>query len=188
MAWTAPMTAASNSTFTAAQFNAHVRDNLLETEPAKASGVANYFVTTGANAIATRTPGSHYISTQQSTSSTSYTDLSTVGPVVTVTTGTSALVLFSAGMNITATDSSMWVSVAVSGATTVAASDNIAILTDGVQGNFNFSGNPKDQHNRRGSAKLFTGLNAGSNTFTMVYKVGANTGHFHHRELIVYPL
>lgn len=188
MAWTTPMTAVANATFTAAQFNAHVRDNLLETEQAKASGAQNYFVTTGANAIATRTPASHYISTQQSTSATSYTNLSTTGPTVTVTTGTRALVLFSAGMNSTATDASMWVSVAVSGATTIAPADAIAILTDGVQGNFNFSGNPKDQHNRRGSAYLFTGLNAGSNTFTMQYKVGANTGHFHHREIIVYPL
>lgn len=187
MAWSAPMTATSNATFTAAQFNAHIRDNLLETEPAKASGTDNYFVSTGANAIVTRTPASHYIATQQSTSATSYTNLATTGPTVTCTTGTKALVWFSAGMNQTTTDVSMFVSVAVSGATTTAAADAIAIVTDGVQGNSNFSGNPKDQHNRRGSGTIMT-LTAGSNTFTMQYKVGANTGHFHHREIIVYPL
>lgn len=37
MAWTAPMTASANGTLTAAQFNTHVRDNLLETETAKAT-------------------------------------------------------------------------------------------------------------------------------------------------------
>lgn len=37
MAWTAPLTAALNGTLTAAQFNTHVRDNLLETEAAKAT-------------------------------------------------------------------------------------------------------------------------------------------------------
>lgn len=187
MAWTAPMTATANATFTAAQFNSHIRDNLLETEPAKANSIDNYFVTTGANAIATRTPSSAFVSTDNSTSATSYTTL-TSNPAVTVTTGTAALVLFSCGMNSTATDASMSVSVAVSGASTVAASDAWRILTDGTTGNFNFSGNPKDQHNRRGSVKLFTGLTAGSNTFTMQYKVGSATGHFHMREIIVYPL
>lgn len=187
MAWTAPMTAALNSTFTAAQFNAHVRDNLLETEPAKASGVDNYFVSTGANAITTRSPGSQVIDVMQTTSSTSYTNLGTTGPVVTVTTGTAALVLFSCGMANTSANAGMTVSVAVSGATTVAESDTWAIMTDGVAawGNPN---EPADQHNRRQSVKLFTGLNAGSNTFTMKYKVGSGTGRFRYRELIVYPL
>ena len=78
MAWTAPMTAASNATFTAAEFNAHIRDNLLETEPAKATTNDSYFVTTGANAIAQRSPGSDVINTMQTTTSTSYTNLSSV--------------------------------------------------------------------------------------------------------------
>lgn len=187
MAWTAPMTAVSNATFTAAQFNTHIRDNLLETEPAKATTLDSYFVTTGANAIAQRAPGSHVVNTMQTTTSTSYTNLATTGPVVSITTGTAALVLFSAGMANTVLNNSMWVSVAVSGATTVAESDGWAILTDGMAawGNPN---EPADQHNRRGSVKLFTGLNAGTNTFTMKYKVGGGTGRFRYRELVVYPL
>lgn len=187
MAWSPPMTAVSNAVFTAAQFNAHVRDNLLETEPAKATGVDKYFVTTGANAIATREPDTAVVNTMQTTTSTSYTNLSTVGPQVTVTTGTAALVLYSAGMANTSADTQMAVSVAVSGATTVAESDTWAIITDGVAawGNPN---EPADQHNRRGCVKLFTGLTAGSNTFTMKYKVSGGTGRFRYRELIVYPL
>lgn len=187
MAWTAPMTAASNATFTAAEFNAHIRDNLLETEPAKATTNDSYFVTTGANAIAQRSPGSDVINTMQTTTSTSYTNLSSVGPQVSISTGTAALVLFSAGMANTVINNQMWVSVAVSGATTVAENDTWAILTDGMQqwGNPN---EPADQHNRRGSVKLFTGLTPGTNIFTMKYKVGGGTGRFRSRELIVYPL
>ncbi len=187
MAWTTPMTAASNATFTAAEFNAHVRDNLLETEPAKSTTPDAYFVSTAANTITQRTPSSQVVNTMQTTSSTSYTNLTTTGPVVTVTTGTAALVLFSAGMANTSSDAQMVVSVAVSGATTVAESDTWAIMTDGMApwGNPN---EPADQHNRRGSVKIFTGLNAGSNTFTMKYKVGSGTGRFRYRELIVYPL
>jgi hypothetical protein len=184
VAWTAPMTAASNSTFTAAQFNAHVRDNLLETEPAKGTSTDAYFVSTGANTIAQRTPDSHVINTMQTTTSTTYVGLS--GPTVTVTTGTKALVLYSAGMADTSSNARMVVSVAVSGATTIAESDAWAIMTDGMApwGNPN---EPADQHNRRGAAKIFT-LNAGVNTFTMKYKVGSGTGRFRSRELIVYPL
>ena len=54
MAWSAPMTAVANTVFTAAQFNQHVRDNLNETAPAKATASGGYFVATGVNAIAQR--------------------------------------------------------------------------------------------------------------------------------------
>ena len=54
MAWTAPMTAVANAVFTAAQFNTHVRDNLLETAPAKATTTGGYFVATGTNTIVQR--------------------------------------------------------------------------------------------------------------------------------------
>lgn len=188
MAWTAPMTAVANATFTAAEFNTHIRDNLLETEPAKALTLWNYFVTTAANTITTRASVNSRVLTQQSTSSTTYTDLATVGPAVTVTTGTRAIVFIQAGVNTTSTDSSAFFSVAVTGATTIAQSDTWACIMDGTQGNFNFSGNPKDQHNRRMITKMFTTLNAGSNTFTMKYKVGSATAHFHNREIIVLPL
>lgn len=186
MAWTAPMTAAANSQFDASQFNTHVRDNLLETEPAKASGTDKYFVSTGLNAITVREPSSHVINTMQTTSSTSYIDLSTVGPTVTATTGVQALVLWSCGMACTSADTAMAVSISLNGA---GPSDTYAIFTDGMAawGNPN---EPADQHNRRQSVKLFTGLTPGSNTFTMQYKMGSGggTGRFRNRELIVYPL
>lgn len=186
MAWTAPMTAASNSTFTAAQFNAHVRDNLLETEASKGTTVNDYLVSTGANAIAQRASSSSSIATMQTTSSTSYTDLSTVGPSVTVTTGTKALVIFTCGMANTVADASNSCSVVISGATTTAIDDKWGIHSDGFAA-WNNPWEPADQHNRRMSARLFT-LTAGSNTFKLQYKVGSGTGRFRNREIIVYPL
>ncbi len=186
MAWTAPMTAASNATFTAAQFNTHVRDNLLETETAKATAATAYLVSTGANTIAQYSSNSNTVQTMQTTSSTSYTNLSTSGPAVTVTTGTKALAVFSCGMANTSANSAMFASVGVSGASTVAIDDSWAIMADGIAA-WDNPWEPADQHNRRMSAKLFTGLVAGSNTFTMQYRVGSGTGRFRNREVIVYP-
>lgn len=45
------MTAVSGAAFTAAQFNTHVRDNLLETAPAKATTANGLFVATGLHSI-----------------------------------------------------------------------------------------------------------------------------------------
>jgi hypothetical protein len=52
MAWTAPRTWVALETVTAALLNTHLRDNLLETAPAKASAQADTFYATAANAIA----------------------------------------------------------------------------------------------------------------------------------------
>lgn len=179
MAWSAPMTAVAGATFTAAQFNQYVRDNLNETAPAKATAASQLFVSTGANAIATRQPSSNFISTNQSTSSTSYTNLATVGPTVTVTTGTIAMVWFAASASNATSDSMTACSVAVSGASTVAASDNWMVQTDGVTaGNFT-----------RGSGMhVFTGLTPGTNTFQMKYRAGSFTASFQFREISVLPL
>lgn len=51
MAWTAPRTWVPNEVVTAAMMNTHVRDNLLETGPAKVSAAAQGLYSTGANAI-----------------------------------------------------------------------------------------------------------------------------------------
>lgn len=186
MAWTAPMTAAGNSTFTAAQFNTHVRDNLLETEVAKGTSVDNYLVSTGANAITQRSSSSSAVATMQTTSSTSYTSLATLGPTVSIDTGTKALVMWSCGIANTTANVTGIVSVGVSGATTTTIDDKWAIHSDGFAA-WNNPWEPADQHNRRMAAKLFT-LTAGTNIFTMQYKVSSGSGRFRNRELIVYPL
>lgn len=179
MAWSAPMTAVAGATFTAAQFNQYVRDNLNETAPAKATAASQLFVSTGANAIATRVPSTNRINTSQSTTSTTYVDLTTPGPSVTVTCGTIAMVWFAASASNVNNDAMTACSVAVSGASTVAASDNWMAQTDGVTGG-NFV-RPSGMH-------VFTGLTAGSNTFTMKYKAGSATASFQFREIAVLPL
>ncbi len=182
MAWTAPMTAVSGNAFTAAQFNTNIRDNLLETAPAKATTIGSLFVCNGANSIVERMPpSSDSITTAETTASTVYADLATVGPVVTVTTGAKALVMQSAWMHHTTTSNvATYASVAVSGATTTGANDSWAVTLDGVTFN---------NAVRMGAAHLFTALTPGSNTFTMKYKVEtATTGSFQRRELIVIPL
>lgn len=178
MAWTIPMTALDNTVFTAAQWNAHVRDNLLETMPGKASAANRWFLSTGVNAIAERDPAGQTVATAQTTASTSYAALVTDGPTVTVTTGTTALVLWATVHQNSTTNAATMTSYAVSGATTVAASDSWYLKTDGIVAANNI---------RAYRAHLHTGLTAGSNTFTMKYKVSAGTGTFADREIYVLP-
>ena len=97
------MTAVANSVFTAAQFNQFVRDNLNETAPAKATTAGSHFAGTGLNSIAERLTDTDLVATSQTTISTSYADLATVGPTVTATTGPYAIVfLYNSNVNSTA--------------------------------------------------------------------------------------
>jgi len=180
MTWSAPMTAVSGATFTAAQFNQYVRDNLNSTAPALASAASQIFVSTGVNAIAARVPTSQSVVTIQSTTSTSFTDLTTVGPLISVVTGTIAIVLFASGISTATNDSTALVSVAVSGASSVAASDAWAIQMDGIT-----AGNVV----RYSGVHIFTGLTPGTNVFTLKYKAPAGVNAtFRNREINVIPL
>lgn len=59
MAWTAPRTWVTSEVVSATIMNAHVRDNLLETAPAKASAKGDLFAATTANAISRVAVGSN---------------------------------------------------------------------------------------------------------------------------------
>ena len=117
------------------------------------------------------------VNTEQSTTSTSYTDLATSGPAVTLTTGTKALVIVTAKC---ANDSNVktYASYAVSGSSTIAASDAVAMIWQVVGG----------RYNRWSAVSRLSTLTAGSNTFTMKYKIEADTGYFSDREIIVIDL
>lgn len=121
------------------------------------------------------------VATQQTTTSTTYTDLTTSGPAVTVTTGTKALVIINYfGYNQT-NSAYNYTSYAVSGATTIAASDTVAAI-------FRQPSNTNEQAHRISTASRPT-LTAGSNTFTMKYRMSsAVTGYFGDREIIVIDL
>lgn len=175
MAWSAPMTAVANATFTAAQFNQFVRDNLLETGPAKAGAAGRYLVTKGVNSIGEGTVNEPSVLTSETTSSTSYTNLATAGPNVTTTTGTSAFVTCTAFMSNSSAGAQCFMSFVVSGATTLAESDVRALRYE--------SGAANDSI--RASMRTRVTLTAGSNTFTARYRVDAGTGTFAHRFLTV---
>lgn len=181
MAYSVPMTAVSNATFTAAQFNASVRDNILETAPAKATTAGQVFVSTAANAIAARVPTRFTIATaQNATSIAAYGDLTSVGPTVTVTTGTQALVAMTAAIGNSTGGGGGLMGFAVSGATTIAASDDRALRL--------MSSNASETQ-RMTAWHHQIGLTAGSNTFTAKYTTPTGgTATFQQRELAVFPL
>ena len=115
-----------------------------------------------APAAASFNTGYAYTSSTQNTTSTSYTDLSTVTSV-TVTTGTKALVSIKSRLGNETQGAGVWghVSFAVSGATTLAASDERSIST--------YSTLNSQWINEMGATFVVEGLTAGSNTFTLKF-------------------
>lgn len=177
MAWTAPITFVSNTVLTAAQMNTYLRDNLNETAPAKATTPGYHFVSTGPNQIAERPIVGDTVGVAQTTASTDYTDLATVGPQVTCVTGSQAIYLMSCRMNNTAGDSCR-ASIEISGASNIPAG-NSRDLTVHIG---------SDKQNKTGLAYFEDGLTPGTNTFTMKYRVLSGTGNFGERHLIVIAL
>jgi hypothetical protein len=116
------------------------------------------------------------VATQESTTTNTYTNLTTNGPAVTITTGTKALVIISSELANSGSTNESYVSYAVSGATTIAATDANCIKHTNALGE------------RQSSAQRLSTLTAGSNTFTMKYRVNTGTGYFSNREIIVINL
>jgi hypothetical protein len=114
--------------------------------------------------------------TSQTTTSTSYTDLATVGPAVTVTTGTSAIVLITTQASPSVQGPNACMSCAVSGATTIAASDSFRAV----------GGDPYETS--VASTNKYTTLTAGSNTFTAKYRATTSTARFQNRTLTIWAL
>ncbi len=178
MAWSAPMTAVANSTFSAAQFNQYVRDNLNETAPAKATAAGSYFVASGVNAIAERRVVTGADLTLGTTTSTAFTNLSgtSVGPSVTLTTGPAVLVIVRASIENSGAGSAR-MSYEVSGAHNQAPADNRGIhIFEGALTNIGVS-----------DVTLMTPITPGVNTFTAKYRVSSGTGSFSSRRIIVIP-
>ncbi|WP_205616910.1 hypothetical protein [Streptomyces sp. OM5714] len=174
------MTAVANSTFTAAQFNQYVRDNLNETAPAKATAASGYFVGAGVNSIAERYAATASELGDGTTSATSYGNLTApanIGPSVTLETGPSALVVVRCSVQNSGGGSSR-MAYEVSGATSVTPADNRGVGVSGVAGG---EVNASD-------VSLWTALNPGINTFTARYRVSSGTGSFGSRRIIVFPL
>lgn len=164
MSWTAPRTWVTGEVVTAALLNTHIRDNQIDLDRRTS-------------------PTGAVVATSQTTTATSYSDLATAGPAVTVTigsTGKALIAVHSSIANATSAVASL-VGYAISGATTLAASDTTAIgYTSSISG----------AGLRAGATQLITGLTAGSTTFTAKYRMDPGTGpaSFADRRLMVTPL
>jgi hypothetical protein len=166
---------AATAASTPARLGVGANATVLTADSAEATGLKWAAVAAiPANASAT-------VATAQNTASTTYTDLATVGPAVTLTTGTKALVIvtcFTYGG-----DASLYtyMSYAVSGATTIAASDAVALVVK-QPGASSYTG-------VRASAASVPTLTAGSNTFTAKYRQSVDTDDtFSNREIFVMNL
>jgi hypothetical protein len=178
VAWTTPLTAASNTALTASQWNASVRDNLLTTAPGLASTQGSIFAVSGTNAIAQRTPATNSVTGVTATStSASYTATLTgfTCPSVTVTTGVKALIAFSTRQTASVAGNNVWTSVGVTSASSITASDNWAASWDGTGQHYYCM------------TYLETSLTAGSNIFTEQCRVSAGTGTFSTQRISIVP-
>lgn len=177
MAWSNPPTAAAGDTFTASMWNTGVRDNLNMMAAAVATAAGRLIVTSAPNTVAQRQVVQDIVDDGEDTSSTSYTNLATTGPDVTVTTGVRALIFLNSAVANDASNNS-YASYEITGATTSAAIDGRAIVMDGASG--------KDD--RIGVSNLAASITPGSNTFRMRYRVSAATGTYTKRSIMVMAL
>jgi hypothetical protein len=124
----------------------------------------------------TITPVAATVTTSETTTSTSYTDLATPGPSVTVNTGTAVVVTIGCESGGSSGLEQNSMAVNVSGATSITARDQERVL-------FNTANtNPWGAFSK---TSYLTGLTAGSNTFKAVFKVNAGTGTFLNRNIVV---
>jgi hypothetical protein len=139
-------------------------------------------VPTWGSVSASPTSASATVGTQQSTSSTSYTNLATSGPAVTLTTGTKVLVIVSCANGSTSVDNEVGtMDFEVSGATTRSATD-ATMLSLHNQGS-------TSPYLPRASSVSFLTVTAGSNTFTAKYRSrGGGSIAFNNREITVIDL
>ena len=124
---------------------------------------------------------SNRVNTTQTTTTTSYTNLGTTGPSVTITVPASGRVLLSFGARVSNTSSGGWglVSYDASGANTISASDTYSA---------GFRVATANDECTVERTEVLTGLTPGSTTFTLKYRAVAGTAQFLNRYLSVVPL
>lgn len=175
MAWTAPMTAVAGSVFTAAQFNASIRDNLNECPAAKATTPGGYFTVSDTNQVAQRVYGDAIVETSEATTSTTYTALATAGPSVTVTSGPQLIIHTTADLVCNTAGQTARMTFNISGASSIAENDIRALKNTSTT-------------NLRATVTTVMTVTPGVNTVTMVYRTsGTSTATFANRRLIVLP-
>lgn len=186
MAWTAPMTAVSGNIFKASEFNTHIRDNLLQTAPSFNTPTGAFFVTSGTNVLRTTMPQGASVTTSQTTTSTSYANLTTVGPTVAdITVQSFTLVGLGAEVSNSASGNMTRMSLEVTGA--FKDEDGNPITTFNFPANDAWSvGQSTTVAHQFGGFFVFN-LQPGTYTITAKYKVAGGTGTFANRSLYVFP-
>ena len=179
MAWTAPRTWVTAEVVTASQMNTHVRDNFLETVPAVITGTGEYAVGDGANSVVPRLAVTDGEAASQTTTSTSYANLATAGPSVGPTVSNIAWVSVSCRMESDTAGKNAFMSFAISGATTLAASDTFSL---------SYESGAADDGMQAAFSMVVTGITVGGNTFTAKYRTeSSNTATFSRRRIAVIP-
>lgn len=117
------------------------------------------------------------VAATEATSSTSYVDLSTVGPSVDVTVGPSGRVLI---------DQSAFIGLSTGAMTAYAGTHIDGVLGPGVLGLSTQTADPIAT--TVSGRRLVTGLTPGVHTFTMKYKVTSDSANYSNRVLTVQPL
>lgn len=123
------------------------------------------------------------VATSQAQTNTSYGDLATVGPSVTLQTRTEVMIWLSALSSHLGDGNTSFMSVAVSGATTLAASD-----ANGVASTAEWGGAAFTLAVPLSRVLILTGLTPGLNTFTAKYRVDGSTFNFSNRSIAVLAL
>jgi hypothetical protein len=155
-------------------------DTVLTADSAQASGVKWASLPSSFPASATAT-----VATTQTTTSATFTNLTTSGPAVTVTTGTKALVIVTARLAPDTLNALCYMDFDVSGATTRSASTTTALGSE-AQGQ-GYAAQKYAVRIRASAANLVT-LTAGSNTFTAKYSTSTGTAEFQDRTIFVMNL
>lgn len=192
MTWTAPITWVDGAVLTSAQLNTNLRDNFLEQIPAKSTNNGGagggYFTIAAPHGLRERGVAIHEISSSQSTTSQVYDDLASVGPFVSVRTGTRALVLFQADGSCTIRGKVPRCTVEVAGTTVQKADDSGAALGYSDCNATSPATVGTGSVSTRGGWLYFQDLNPGLNYFIMKYATSDGTATFSNRRLHVFPL
>lgn len=181
MPWTAFPTLTDGQVLTGAHMQI-IQGNFNETQTAKTTSANSYSVGVSANNVAERIPARATTPTAQSTTTiATYGDLPSIGPTPgPMTTGTAAIVYWGAAMQNVAAGGGCLMGFAITGSTTLAASDDRAIRSMSAVAN---------EANRFTAMHMQIGLTGGTNTFTPKYTTPTgNTATFQQRELGVFPL
>jgi hypothetical protein len=211
MAWTTPGTVSAGEVLTAARYNQDTVSNafmgraVYTNEAARDAAItapeegmlcyltaptipaatgATTFLPSGIETVyngsvwVCRTPVSAFTDSNGTRALTNYGTLTGGGtnPSVTLVTGTTALIRLRADTYNDTLNGYVLVSVAVSGAGTVAASDAYSLTIKNSVAVFQIA---------TGTQYVLGGLTAGTNTFTLNYRVNAGTGNFNNRGITV---